>query len=144
MSGLARDTTWTRTYGEQPDWWLDPSVPRCDVCGISQEDASFSEDPWCGACGMCSRHCVKGDGCARLWDVVARFKRQPVLTVFEVWAVSQADAVGQVRGMVAAGEVRTSLGAQYPLGQRVAEVDYRFNLLPYCTFQARKNRRDYL
>lgn len=47
------DETWKVTYPERPEWWGDPTEPRCDVCGIHNEEA----DAWDGECGNCGEHC---------------------------------------------------------------------------------------
>lgn len=48
------DDTWKVTYAERPAWWGDPTEPRCDVCGVHQEEA----DVWDGECGNCGEHCT--------------------------------------------------------------------------------------
>ena len=48
-----KDETWKVTYSEKPEWWDDPTEPRCDVCGVHTEEA----DDWCGDCGNCGEHC---------------------------------------------------------------------------------------
>jgi hypothetical protein len=46
------DDVWRQNYLEMPQWWGDPTVPRCDVCGVHHEEAE-----WCGECGNCGQHC---------------------------------------------------------------------------------------
>lgn len=36
--------------------------PRCDVCGIRDEEA----DDWCGECGCCREHCQQYESCPPL------------------------------------------------------------------------------
>jgi hypothetical protein len=72
------DETWRKTYAEKPEWWDDPTEPRCDVCGVHTEeacttvalrpeaavDAFLARYPgaWCGECGNCADHCECGEG----------------------------------------------------------------------------------
>lgn len=66
------DETWKVTYPEKPEWWDDPTEPRCDVCGVHTEEACvYVKDPdvdldrypgaWCGECGNCADHCTCDD-----------------------------------------------------------------------------------
>lgn len=50
---------WHVRYSEKPEWWDDPSEPRCDECGWHMEDA----EEWCGNCGNCTDHCELSDSC---------------------------------------------------------------------------------
>lgn len=63
------DETWRETYAEKPEWWDDPTEPRCDVCGVHTEEACvYVKNPdvnldrypgaWCGTCGNCADHCT--------------------------------------------------------------------------------------
>ena len=70
---LSSDETWRQTYTEKPEWWDDPTEPRCDVCGVHTEEAlDYLRDPanndqdrypggWCGECGNCADHCTCDD-----------------------------------------------------------------------------------
>ena len=46
---------WWESYDYKPDWWDNPTEPRCDGCGIHTEDAFPF---WCGECGSCNTHCT--------------------------------------------------------------------------------------
>jgi len=64
---------WKRSYPVKPEWWDDPTEPRCDECGVHTEDA---EGDWCGECGMCADHCLRYAGCTvaldREWAALQR------------------------------------------------------------------------
>jgi hypothetical protein len=61
-----REIVWDEYLNASPETILDPTVPRCDVCTATEEQAKA----WCGNCGCCMEHCQNHVGCPIVEPVV--------------------------------------------------------------------------
>lgn len=61
-------------YESKPEWWDDPTEPRCDVCGMHMLESDGTN--WDGDNGTCYRHSPRGVQEDSWTESMRRLRRQ--------------------------------------------------------------------